>query len=97
MKNTQFLLAKRPIGTPTRDNWDQVQVDVPPLNDKQVLIKVEYISLDPAMRGWMNDAKSYIAPVQIGEVMRASTVGVVIDSRRGLCIWPWWCAAIRRV
>ena len=80
MKNTQFLLAKRPIGTPTRDNWDQVQVDVPPLNDKQVLIKVEYISLDPAMRGWMNDAKSYIAPVQIGEVMRASTVGVVIDS-----------------
>ena len=81
MKNTQFLLAKRPVGIPTRDNWDQVQVDVPTLNDNQVLMKVAYISLDPAMRGWMNDAKSYIAPVQIGEVMRASTVGQVIDSR----------------
>ncbi|MBN24058.1 MAG: NADP-dependent oxidoreductase [Alteromonadaceae bacterium] len=80
MKNTQFLLAKRPVGTPTRENWDQVECDIPELGQNQVLVKIAYISLDPAMRGWMNDGKSYIAPVKIGEVMRASTVGEVISS-----------------
>ncbi|QHJ10221.1 Putative NADP-dependent oxidoreductase YfmJ [Paraglaciecola mesophila] len=80
MKNTQFLLAKRPVGTPTRDNWEQVESDIPELGPNQVLVKIAYISLDPAMRGWMNDGKSYIAPVKIGEVMRASTVGEVISS-----------------
>ncbi|GAC09882.1 NADP-dependent oxidoreductase [Paraglaciecola chathamensis] len=80
MKNTQFLLAKRPVGTPTRENWEQVESDIPELGQNQVLVKIAYISLDPAMRGWMNDGKSYIAPVKIGEVMRASTVGEVISS-----------------
>lgn len=80
MKNTQFLLAKRPVGTPTRENWEQVESDIPELEQNQVLVKIAYISLDPAMRGWMNDGKSYIAPVKIGEVMRASTVGEVISS-----------------
>ena len=80
MKNKQFLLKSRPIGTPTAANWDYVETEVPELGDKQVLVKVEYISLDPAMRGWMNDGKSYIEPVQIGEVMRASTVGQVLKS-----------------
>lgn len=80
MKNKQFLLAKRPVGTPTRENWDFVETDVPALGDKQILVQVEYCSLDPAMRGWMNEGKSYIAPVGIGEVMRASAVGKVLKS-----------------
>jgi NADPH-dependent curcumin reductase len=80
MKNKQFLLKTRPVGTPTRDNWDYVETEVPELADKQVLVKVAFISLDPAMRGWMNDGKSYIEPVQIGAVMRASTVGQILKS-----------------
>ena len=80
MKNKQFLLKSRPVGKPTRDNWDYVESDVPELGDNQVLIKVDYISLDPAMRGWMNEGKSYIEPVQIGAVMRAGTVGQVLKS-----------------
>lgn len=80
MKNKQFLLKSRPVGKPTRDNWDYVENDVPELTDNQVLIRVDYISLDPAMRGWMNEGKSYIEPVQLGAVMRAGTVGQVLKS-----------------
>jgi NADPH-dependent curcumin reductase CurA len=50
-------------------------------NDGEVLVKIAYLSLDPAMRGWMNDVKSYVPPVQIGEVMRAGGVGEVLESR----------------
>ena len=51
------------------------------LQDGQILVKVLYLSFDPTQRGWLNDVKSYIPPVQIGEVMRASSVGQVIDSK----------------
>ena len=67
--NRQFLLAKRPIGEPTRDTFEFVEKPVGEPGAQQILVKVEYLSLDPAMRGWMNDAKSYIPPVGIGEVM----------------------------
>lgn len=80
MQNRQFLLAKRPVGMPTRENWDFVETDITDLDEKQILVQVEYCSLDPAMRGWMNEGKSYIAPVGIGEVMRASAVGKVLKS-----------------
>ena len=52
---------------------------LPKLNSGQVLIQQHYISLDPAMRGWMNDSRSYIPPVALGEVMRAGSVGQVIE------------------
>lgn len=81
MKNIQIKLAARPIGEPKRSDWHISTVDVPTPNDGEVLVKTIYISLDPAMRGWMNDAKSYIRPVRIGEVMRAGTVGVVLESK----------------
>lgn len=80
MKSRQFLLAKRPIGTPTAENWDYVETELPSLAENQVKVKVLYISLDPAMRGWMNEGKSYIPPVGIGEVMRAGGVGEVLES-----------------
>ncbi len=80
MQNTQVKLAARPIGEPKRSDWDIVTVDIPTPGEEEVLVKNIYISLDPAMRGWMNDAKSYIRPVRIGEVMRAGTAGIVLES-----------------
>jgi len=79
--NQQFLLAQRPIGAPTRETFDYVEKPVSAPGPNQILVKVEYLSIDPAMRGWMNDAKSYIPPVGIGEVMRALGVGKVIASQ----------------
>jgi NADPH-dependent curcumin reductase CurA len=80
-KNKQWRLKARPFGEPTADTWDFTETEVPNIEDGQLLIKIEYISLDPAMRGWLNDVKSYIEPVQIGAVMRAGTVGVVLESK----------------
>jgi NADPH-dependent curcumin reductase CurA len=65
----------------TEANFDFVEEPVPALHEGEVLVKNLYMSFDPAMRGWMEDRKSYIPPVQIGEVMRAGTVGQVVESR----------------
>lgn len=81
MMNKQWRLKARPIGEPTADTWQYSETEVPAISDGQLLIKIEYISLDSAMRGWLNDAKSYIEPVQIGDVMRAGTVGQVLESK----------------
>src|SRR4051812_5620133 len=75
--NHQFRLATRPTGMPDRTNWDLTEEPVPEPKTGEVVVKVLYISLDPAMRGWMNDARSYVPPVGLGEVMRAGAVGVV--------------------
>lgn len=79
--NKQWILAERPVGMPNETTWKFETNPIPEVEDGQLLVKQHYISLDPAMRGWMNDAKSYIPPVQIGEVMRAGTVGEVIASK----------------
>ncbi len=73
-------MRKRPIGLPDKDTWQLIENNLPEPSDGEFLIKCEYISLDPAMRGWLNDSKSYIAPVQINEVMRAGGVGKIIKS-----------------
>ena len=78
--NRQFLLAKRPVGAATRDTFTFQQVPVAKPGKGQIVVKNQYLSLDPAMRGWMNEGKSYIAPVGLGEVMRALGVGQVIAS-----------------
>lgn len=79
--NHQFRLAARPQGMVKREDFDYVEEPLPELADGQVLVKIKYISLDPAMRGWMNEGRSYVPPVQIGEVMRAATAGEVVESR----------------
>jgi len=79
--NHQFRLAARPVGLPKRDDWTYTDEPAPEPGDGELLVKVLYISLDPAMRGWMNEGKSYIPPVGIGEVMRAGAVGRVVASR----------------
>jgi NADPH-dependent curcumin reductase CurA len=79
--NRRFLLAQRPVGHVTREDFTYEQAQVEELIDGQVLIRNSYLSLDPAMRGWMNEGKSYIAPVGLGEVMRALGVGEVVESK----------------
>lgn len=79
--NHQFRLAARPVGMPKRSDWNYVEEPVRQPADNEVLVRALYLSLDPAMRGWMNEGKSYIPPVQIGEVMRAGGVGEVIASQ----------------
>lgn len=79
--NKQWRLKTRPVGEPNADTWEYTENEVPTIEDGQLLIKIDYISIDPAMRGWLNDAKSYIAPVKVDDVMRAGTVGEVIDSK----------------
>lgn len=81
LQNLQFRLAARPVGMVKDSDWQQVTEPVRELAEGEILVKVLYLSLDPAMRGWMNEGKSYIRPVAIGEVMRAGGVGVVLDSR----------------
>ncbi len=78
--NHQFRLAARPVGLPKPSDWEYTEEPVPELGDGEMLVKVLYLSLDPAMRGWMNDARSYIAPVGIGETMRAGGIGEVLVS-----------------
>ncbi len=81
LTNHQVRLKARPSGYPTRDVWDFTTEPVAEPGDGGILVRTLAISLDPAMRGWMNEGKSYIAPVGIGEVMRAGGVGEVIASR----------------
>jgi NADPH-dependent curcumin reductase CurA len=78
--NHQIRLASRPVGLPTRANWSSTTEPVAEPGPGGVLVKTLYLSLDPAMRGWMNEGKSYIPPVEIGAVMRAGGVGQVIAS-----------------
>ena len=81
LTNHQFRLAARPVGEPKHSDWTYVEEAVREPGEGEVQVRLLYLSLDPAMRGWMNDAKSYVRPVQIGEVMRAGGVGQVIASR----------------
>src|SRR3954465_7254730 len=80
-KNHRFTLAARPVGMVKASDFAYEEPDVPPLGDGEVLVKVLYLSLDPAMRGWMNEGKSYIRPVAIGEGMRAGGVGGGVESK----------------
>jgi NADPH-dependent curcumin reductase CurA len=79
--NHQFKLVKRPVGMVKRDDFEYTQAPIAKPGDGQVLVKILYMSLDPAMRGWMNEGKSYIPPVGLGEVMRAGTACKVIESK----------------
>ena len=79
--NQRFVLASRPVGAPTPENFRLEREALPDLEDGQVLLKTLYLSLDPYMRGRMSDAPSYAAPVQIGEVMTGGAVSRIENSR----------------
>jgi NADPH-dependent curcumin reductase len=79
--NRQVRLAARPVGLPKESDWEFVTEPMAEIADDEIVVQTLYLSLDPAMRGWMNEGKSYIAPVAIGSVMRAGGIGRVIASR----------------
>jgi NADPH-dependent curcumin reductase CurA len=79
--NKQVRLAARPVGMPKSSDWNFTSEPLRDIGDDEILVKVLYLSLDPAMRGWMNEGKSYIRPVAIGEVMRAGGIGKVVASK----------------
>ena len=81
MKNQQIVLASRPTGEPSADNFRLETVELPALAEGQVLVKHHYLSLDPYMRGRMNDGKSYAQPQPLDAVMIGGTVGEVVESR----------------
>ncbi len=102
--NHQVRLAARPQGMPGPECWQLSEAPVAEPTDGGVLVKTLALSLDPAMRGWMNEGKSYIPPVAIGEVMRAGGVGVVVASKHpdfavgdrvsgGLGVQEYWWVA----
>jgi NADPH-dependent curcumin reductase CurA len=79
--NRQQLLDNRPEGEAVASNFKLVSTETPPLKDNEVLVRHHYMSLDPYMRGRMNDAKSYAQPQPLGQVMQGGTAGEVIESR----------------
>jgi NADPH-dependent curcumin reductase CurA len=79
--NRQWLLASRPKGEPTADNFRLVETTLPELREGEVLVRHHFMSLDPYMRGRMNDAKSYALPQPLDQVMQGGTAGEVVASR----------------
>ncbi|MBC7623047.1 MAG: NADP-dependent oxidoreductase [Aeromicrobium sp.] len=80
ISNQTVRLITRPVGEPNRSNFAFADEPLPALMEGQLLVKNLYLSLDPAMRGWMNEGKSYIEPVALGDVMRAGGIGQVVES-----------------
>ena len=80
-QNKQILLDSRPQGQAYASNFKLVTAETPPLQEGQVLVRHHYLSLDPYMRGRMDDVKSYAPPQPLGEVMQGRTVGEVVESR----------------
>lgn len=81
VRSTQWRLARRPHGEPDADTFEQVTVDVPEPGDGQVLLEITHLSLDPYMRGRLSAARSYAAPIEVGDVVVGGTVGRVLTSR----------------
>ncbi len=80
-ENRRFILRRRPSGTPVPDDFELTSEPIPELADGAILVRNHYVSLDPAIRGWLDDAPSYMPPVAIGAGVRASAVGRVVDSK----------------
>ena len=78
--NRQYFLASRPHGEPTAANVPHRDVPLGPLSDGQVRLRNLYLSLDPAIRGWMDDAPNYIEPITLGDPVRSSVIGRVVES-----------------
>ncbi|HZY04054.1 MAG TPA: NADP-dependent oxidoreductase [Anaeromyxobacteraceae bacterium] len=80
IRNRQWVLERRPKGQVREDDFRLMETEVPPSRDGEVLVQVRYLSLDPYMRGRMDEARSYAAPQPVGQVMVGGTVGTVLES-----------------
>jgi hypothetical protein len=81
IESREIRLASRPSGIPTAANFTRAQIELKPLPDQQVLVRNLFMSVDPYMRGRMNDRKSYVPPFEIGKVLEGGAVGEVVESR----------------
>ncbi|MFE7722664.1 NADP-dependent oxidoreductase [Nocardia rhizosphaerihabitans] len=79
-KTQQVRLARRPSGLPATDTWSVVSEELPAITAGEILVKVDLVSVDPAMRGWLNDVRSYRPPVGVGDVMRSLDIATVVES-----------------
>ncbi|MEW2290435.1 NADP-dependent oxidoreductase [Streptomyces sp. NPDC047841] len=79
--NAQYRLVARPVGLPAASDFQYAEEPAPQPGEGEFLVQVDYLSLDPAMRSWMNEGRSYVPPVGLGEVMRAAGIGHVVESR----------------
>ncbi len=79
--NRQWRLKSRPVGMVTESDFERVEDPVPTPGEGEFLVRNLFFAFEPAMRGWLNDVKSYVPPVALGEVMRATCVGQVVESR----------------
>lgn len=80
LRNRRWVLKKRPHGMVSKENFQFEESDIEDIKDDEMLVKNLYFGFDPTQRGWLNDMKSYMPPVQIGEVMRSSTISQVVES-----------------
>jgi NADPH-dependent curcumin reductase CurA len=95
--NRRFLLRRRPDGEPVPADFELVHEELPALAEGQFLIRNHYASLDPAMRGWMDDADSYMPPIPLDAPVRASTIGVVEDSRADGFVKGQWVMGLNAI
>ena len=80
-ENRKFILKRRPNGKPVKDDFSLIKEAIPDILDGEILVRNHYISLDPAQRGWMSDLPSYMPPIPLGDSVRASAVGKVVESK----------------
>ena len=80
LRNRRWVLGKRPIGMVSKENFQFEESEIEEIKDGEMLVKNLYFGFDPTQRGWLNDMKSYMPPVKIGEVMRSSTISQVVES-----------------
>jgi NADPH-dependent curcumin reductase CurA len=95
--NRRFTLVRRPNGVPVPEDFELVEVETPELADGEFLLRNHFASLDPAIRGWMDDRPSYLPPIRLGDPVRATTVGMVAQSRNAAFPVGSWASGLNGI
>ncbi len=95
--NRRFTLVRRPVGVPVPEDFELVEVETPELADGEFLLRNHFASLDPAIRGWMDDRPSYLPPIRLGDPVRATTVGIVAESRNAAFPVGSWASGLNGI
>lgn len=95
--NRRFILAARPQGLPKDTDFRLVEEPLPPIGEGEFLVRNHYASIDPAIRGWLEPAGNYMPPVPIGDAVRASTIGVVEESRNPRFAAGQWVMGLNKI
>lgn len=94
IENGRFLLVSRPAGRPSSQDFCLVHEGLPSLGDGEFLVRNHFASLDPAMRGWMDDLPSYLPPIALGDPVRAGTIGIIVESKAAAYPSGRWVAGL---